>query len=264
MYFDIDDSYEQWSSSSDVNFVSPQNLINVTNTPQQLNRRDAPTKVHSTSPSSAAAIPLTLVDVSGSDMSQVCLLEPGKRHLLSQAHDPIPTAHTIMNGEYEAALRAIREAADVVAIVPRLPQHTGLLSIPSIAFSVCGRPGVYLHELGAVQLDNASDPVFEGMGWKRTRVEIDWPGIQRIGRNNNLPCLPNQGFYTRQEVASEIGKRVREVLLPGTTSSNNYARQELNRNTRRWDIRSIDYYAVRVIGINYYFNWVPVLAIDDK
>ncbi|KAH9483472.1 hypothetical protein JR316_0002940 [Psilocybe cubensis] len=234
------DDYE-WSGNNplDINFVSPQSLM-LTNQPE-----------------------ISSMVIDKTNMFKACLLVPGGRYCLSLINKPVPTAATIINGEHEANMRAYQENLEYVVIVPRLPQNSHITFTDTIVFSVKGKPGIYLHKLDTVRIDHPDDPVFKDRGWKRTRVEIDWPGVERIGRLSNLPCSPGQGFYTRQEVALEVGRQVREVLLPHTVVKHNYSCQALNKRNRLWDIRHIDYRSVRLLGINYYQNWVPVLAIDD-
>jgi len=107
----------------------------------------------------------------GIKLQDVGSLQAGARHQLS--HDPIPTPQSILDGSYQAALQS--NECDVVTYVPRLPQHSGAPSLPSIVFCVNGKPGPYLNDITkkCVILDGAYDLVLKDRVWKQTSLTID-------------------------------------------------------------------------------------------
>ena len=107
----------------------------------------------------------------GIKLQDVGSLQAGARHQLSR--DPIPTPQSILDGSYQAALQS--NERDVVTYVPRLPQHSGAPSLPSIVFCVNGKPGPYLNDITKkrVILDGAYDLVLKDRVWKQTSLTID-------------------------------------------------------------------------------------------
>ena len=79
-----------------------------------------------------------------------------------------------MDGTYYQALNQPHDQ-DVVIYLPRRPEWSGKPSVPSILFSVKGKPGPYLRDIcrGRVEIDGAYDTVFSHFGFKQTNIRID-------------------------------------------------------------------------------------------
>ena len=143
---------------------------------------------------------------SGIKLSDVGNLQTGKEYRLSQ--HPIPTPQSILDGSYLAALERSQLCPDVIVIVPRLPKHCGVPSLPSVVFSMNGRAGPYISDLivNAV-VDNAADLVFQDRIWKQTSLTID------VGHDNPhlhgvySPNLPVAWSKYTSRVYSLCGQR---------------------------------------------------------
>ena len=106
----------------------------------------------------------TTVDIDG-----LGRLTPGALYSIPAA--ALPTAQAILNQTYRvpAAAGAYAEAGPrwySFAIVPRRPEYSGRPSLPMLAFSVDGLPGVplrALRDLTADDIDGAGVPVFFGV-----------------------------------------------------------------------------------------------------
>lgn len=199
----------------------------------------------------------------GIKLRDVGTLETGKEYQLSQ--DPIPTPQSILDGSYLAALERSKQCPDVVIIVPRLPKHCGAPSLPSITFSVTGRTGPYVSDLALdnVVVDSPADLVFQERVWKQTSLTIDWPGVAT--RAEYIPCVDKENHdLTRMQVAKIVALRVHEVIMTGRDGQRSkWGHQAINKDTKAWNLKKIDYQAVRLLAINYYRRtWIPVLALS--
>ncbi|KDR82121.1 hypothetical protein GALMADRAFT_222002 [Galerina marginata CBS 339.88] len=196
----------------------------------------------------------------GAKLQHVGYLKPGKQHRLSQ--DPVPTAQSMLDGSYAIAVENMGEP-DIVVYVPRSPEYCGQPSLASVVFTVHGKPGPYLSDLikGRVTVDAPSDELFKPMGWHRTSLTIDWPGVTT--RTDYLACSDKSNFRTRVEVAATVAARVADLLKEGKAGKFKWGPQAIDSRTSPWNMAKIDYRDVRLIGMNYYRKtWVPVLAMD--
>ncbi|KAF8162691.1 hypothetical protein B0H34DRAFT_692587 [Crassisporium funariophilum] len=170
----------------------------------------------------------------------------------------------MLDGSYLALVAKNNEERDIVLYVPRLPEHCGPASLPSVVFSVAGTPGPYLKELirGKVTLDGAHDTIFEEHGWRRASLIVDWPGVTSSVEYH--PCADKNHHFTRTEIAQIVANSIADIITTGKTGKSlKWGPQVIDRQTQPWDLRNIDYRDVRLIAINYYRKaWVPVLAID--
>ncbi|KIM49788.1 hypothetical protein M413DRAFT_438920 [Hebeloma cylindrosporum] len=238
--------YQHYQAPINGDYISPYSLTNVTN---------APTTSHS--------MPMPHVKVNrGVRLQDVGSLEPGTQHQLSQ--DPVPTPQSILDGSYSAALAFSEANRDVVTYIPRAPEYCGKPTLPSIIFTVNGRPGPYLKDVikGRVMLDGAYDTVFREFSWKQTSLTIDWPGVTTSAEH--ITCGDKTHHSTRTEVAQLVAARVAHLLMTGYNGKPlKWGPQVIDANTRPWNLKKIDYRDVRLVAINYYRKtWVPVLAVD--
>lgn len=190
------------------------------------------------------------------------LLAPNTTHRLSC--DVLPTPQSILDGTYHKALDQLHDQ-DVVVYLPRRPEWSGKPSVPSILFSVKGKPGPYLRDIcrGRVEIDGAYDAVFSHYGFKQTNIRIDWPGVELDAET--IPCFM-QGEGTpvhRAWVCQAVAGCVTDLMMQGSCGRLRYGPQYINRGTKPWNLRRMDSRKVRLMAINYYKKvWVPVLAVD--
>jgi len=146
----------------------------------------------------------------------------------------VPTPQSILDGSYSASLATSEANRDVVTYVPRSPEYSGGPSLPSIIFTVNGRPGPYLKDVikGRVTLDGAYDTVFREYSWKQTNFTIDvsfsfpihfnsflnalskqWPGVTTS--MEHIQCGDKTHHSTRTEVAQLVAARVAHLIMAG-------------------------------------------------
>ncbi|EAU80747.2 hypothetical protein CC1G_04857 [Coprinopsis cinerea okayama7 len=187
------------------------------------------------------------------------LLAPGQIHTLSVPVHPTP--QSILDGSYQRMNVNNRE--DVVTLLPRRPEFLGPPSVPSILFSVNGRPGPYIRDIlrEEVEVDSPFDQVFYSRGWRQTWIMIDWPGTDNS--RETLGCMTDRGPLTRSELAKWLSFKISEFIVAGRKGKLQWGPQRLDATTRRWDLREVSTSQVRLMGLNYYKNtWIPVLAFD--
>ncbi|CAA7260972.1 unnamed protein product [Cyclocybe aegerita] len=187
---------------------------------------------------------------------------PGMQHQLSS--NPLPTPQSILDGTFEAAVAYADTNRDVVTYVPRRPEYSGEPSLPSIIFSVHGRPGPFIGDIidGKVVLDGAYDLVFRDKLWKQTSLTVDWPGV--TSSSGYIPCFRDNRDLTRTEVAKIVAENVKAIVSTGLSGKPlKWGPQVIDAYSKRWNLRKIDYRDVRLIAINYYRKtWIPVLAVN--
>lgn len=190
------------------------------------------------------------------------ILAPNSTHRLSC--DVLPTPQSILDGTYYQALNQPHDQ-DVVIYLPRRPEWSGKPSVPSILFSVKGKPGPYLRDIcrGRVEIDGAYDAVFSHYGFKKTNIRIDWPGVEADAET--MSCFM-QGEGTpvhRAWVCQVVAGCVTVLMMQGNCGRLRYGPQYINSGTKPWNLRRMDSRNVRLMAINYYKKvWVPVLAVD--
>jgi len=237
----------QYQYGAPGHYISPQDLMNV-----------PPTLISSNLPQQPSSQP-SGSNWRGKRIDEIGSLAPGAKHQLSD--DPLPTAQSILDGSYSA----LANQKDIVLYVPRVPEHIGSPSLPSIVFSVNGTPGPYLKDIlkQRVTLDNGTDTIFKDLAWKKTGIMVDWPGVASSGEH--ISCFMDKTRpITRTELAQIVANSVATIVSTGKSGKAlKWGPQVINSQTRAWDLRKIDYRDVRLIAINYYRKlWVPVLAID--
>ncbi|TFK24637.1 hypothetical protein FA15DRAFT_409038 [Coprinopsis marcescibilis] len=187
-------------------------------------------------------------------------LAAGEVHQLSV--DMAPTPESVMDGSFQRAL-AHSDQKDIVIYVPRRPEYSGEPTI-SLELSVDGKPGPYIRDVakGTVVVDGARDRVFYDMGWKQTWVMVDWPGT--TNSRTSFCCYDEDGRpVTRADVAAYVSISVCQFIVAARKGKLQWGPQCINKFTKQWDLKEVDYRDVRLMALNYYRNtWVPVLAFD--
>ncbi|TFK35522.1 hypothetical protein BDQ12DRAFT_655655 [Crucibulum laeve] len=191
-------------------------------------------------------------------------LAPGRPHRLAQIVPPTPSA--ILDGSYHRYLNSSEEQ-DLVIYFPRKPEYTGAPSIPSINFSVNGKPGPYISDIckGKVSIDGGYDQVFAYHGWRQSSYMIDWPGI-KLGMNY-LPVVDDKGRpVNRAQFAAVLAVAIKGLILNTQKGAAlPLGPQIMDANSEGWSIYKVNYRDVRLIGVNYYKKvWIPVLAVDAE
>ncbi|KAJ3495211.1 hypothetical protein NLJ89_g10664 [Agrocybe chaxingu] len=189
-------------------------------------------------------------------------LTPGMQHQLSS--NPLPTPQSILDGTFEAAVAYADTNRDVVTYVPRRPEYSGEPSLPSIIFSVHGRPGPSIGDIidDKVMLDGPYDLVFRDKLWKQTSLTVDWPGV--TSSSGYIPCFRDNRDLTRAQVAKIVAENVKAIVSTGLSGKPlKWGPQVIDAYSKPWNLRKIDYRDVRLIAINYYRKtWIPVLAVN--
>ncbi|KAF9032952.1 hypothetical protein BJ165DRAFT_1598918 [Panaeolus papilionaceus] len=145
----------------------------------------------------------------------------------------------------------VQQQPDRVVIVPRIAEHTGKPSLPTISFSVNGNPGPYLKDLmqNAVLIDNPEVLVLiteSCSHWKQTVVRSDWAG-------NNPPgvTIGDLGRKTRARLALEVSGMVYDLFI------------KMSRQNLSGEWFQVPFESVRLLGLSYYKNkWVPIFAVS--
>ena len=151
----------------------------------------------------------TTVDIDG-----LGRLTPGALYSIPAA--ALPTAQAILNQTYTVPAGEVYAEAGPrwysFAIVPRRPEYSGRPSLPMLAFSVDGLPGVplrALRDLTADDIDGAEDKVWDALGWKKTSLSIDVRGFNSLqflyARANGPAIVAGRAEDGRADVVRDGG-----------------------------------------------------------
>ncbi|KAK1236427.1 hypothetical protein PQX77_000308 [Marasmius sp. AFHP31] len=216
-----------------------------------------------------------------SSITNPALLAPGAVHQLpgffSQQHGQQYhyTPEAVLTGAIPSYAKSeFTQHLRKVEYLARRPEHCGRpFTEAPICFSVNGVPGPYLSQLvrGEVVVDRPNDPIFAHLGWSRTSLAFDFPGLRTlpVARINTL-VESDKHPITRQEFAREVAYRISEMIREGKAELQNptstkypsYA-QYLVPGEERWRLDRVKARYLRLVAVNFYGkNWVPVLAVD--
>ncbi|KAI5898990.1 uncharacterized protein SCHCODRAFT_02603907 [Schizophyllum commune H4-8] len=119
--------------------------------------------------------------------------------------------------------------------------------------------------LGNAPIDGGEDAVFEGCGWIRTKVEIDLPHL--LDKPHNLNTKDRKGNPVKREFfAKYLTMEIRRLLdsVRDKPRIRTYETEAERRIFASWPLERISFDRLRLVGADYYREWVPKLILDES
>ncbi|KAI5822901.1 hypothetical protein K523DRAFT_421756 [Schizophyllum commune Tattone D] len=114
-------------------------------------------------------------------------------------------------------------------------------------------------------IDGGDDDVFEGCGWVKTKVEIDLPHL--LDKPHKLDTKDRKGNPMKREFfAKYLTMEIRRLLdsVRDKPRIRTYETEVERRIFASWPLERIAFDRLRLVGADYYREWVPKLILDES